>query len=271
MSINRIALNKVSLKRFRAIGSGTGGAAPGPAPATSYSVIQAFTGSQTWTPPSGVTTVDYVVAAGGGGGGQGSNAPGANGGGGGAGGYQIGTGITVTPGTTYTVTVGAGGSGSADTNGPVVNGSNSTFNAITSTGGGGGGHYQNPGAGGNGGTINSSGNNRANAGSPGGNSTFLGPATVAPGTLTAIGGLGGGAANFLRSCLGGCSGATHQGVNGNGGSGSGGSGSGGSGIVIIRYANTLPAASATGSPNVTVSGGYRVYKFISSGTITLTL
>jgi hypothetical protein len=44
---------------------------------------------------------------------------------------------------------------------------------------------------------------------------------------------------------------------------------GGSGVVIIRYADSFAAASnTTGSPNVTVSGGYRIYKFTSSGTIT---
>jgi hypothetical protein len=46
-------------------------------------------------------------------------------------------------------------------------------------------------------------------------------------------------------------------------------GDGGSGIIIIRYADSYNAASSTtGSPNVTVAGGYRVYKFTSSGSIT---
>ena len=44
---------------------------------------------------------------------------------------------------------------------------------------------------------------------------------------------------------------------------------GGSGIVILRYADSNPAAtSTTGSPTITVAGGYRVYKFTSSGSIT---
>jgi hypothetical protein len=39
--------------------------------------------------------------------------------------------------------------------------------------------------------------------------------------------------------------------------------------VIVRYVDTYPAASATtGSPTVTVSGGYRTYKFTGNGTIT---
>lgn len=56
---------------------------------------------------------------------------------------------------------------------------------------------------------------------------------------------------------------------GGGGSGWSGSGTGGSGIVILKYPDSYPAATATtGSPTITVSGGYRVYKFTSSGTIT---
>jgi hypothetical protein len=45
--------------------------------------------------------------------------------------------------------------------------------------------------------------------------------------------------------------------------------SGGSGVVIIRYANSFAAASATtGSPTYTVSGGFRIYRFTGSGSIT---
>jgi hypothetical protein len=46
-------------------------------------------------------------------------------------------------------------------------------------------------------------------------------------------------------------------------------GNGGSGIVIIRYPSTYPAAaSTTGSPSVTTSGGYRIYQWTGSGSIT---
>jgi hypothetical protein len=50
---------------------------------------------------------------------------------------------------------------------------------------------------------------------------------------------------------------------------SGSAGAGGSGIVIIRYPDAYNAAtSTTGSPTITVSGGYRVYTFTASGSIT---
>jgi hypothetical protein len=57
---------------------------------------------------------------------------------------------------------------------------------------------------------------------------------------------------------------------GDGAAATGGNGSnGGSGIVIIRYADTNPAAtSTTGSPTITVTGGYRIYKWTGSGSIT---
>ena len=44
---------------------------------------------------------------------------------------------------------------------------------------------------------------------------------------------------------------------------------GGSGIVILAYPSTYPAAtSVTGSPTVTTSGGFRVYTFTGTGSIT---
>jgi hypothetical protein len=39
--------------------------------------------------------------------------------------------------------------------------------------------------------------------------------------------------------------------------------------VIIRYPDSNPAATATtGSPTVTVTGGYRIYNFTGTGSIT---
>jgi len=46
-------------------------------------------------------------------------------------------------------------------------------------------------------------------------------------------------------------------------------GSGGSGVVVIRYPNTYNApTSIVGSPSVTNTGGYRIYQWNSSGSIT---
>jgi hypothetical protein len=96
-----------------------------------YYTIQTFTTSTSWTVPSGVTKVDYVVVAGGGGGGY-------YGGGGGAGGFLTATGYSVTSGNVLTVTIGNGGAGSTSSSSRGTNGGNSVFATITATGGGGG-------------------------------------------------------------------------------------------------------------------------------------
>jgi hypothetical protein len=38
--------------------------------------------------------------------------------------------------------------------------------------------------------------------------------------------------------------------------------------VILRYSDNFGEASTTGSVNTSQSGGFRIYDFISSGTIT---
>jgi hypothetical protein len=46
-------------------------------------------------------------------------------------------------------------------------------------------------------------------------------------------------------------------------------GNGGSGIVIIRYPDSFyPASNTTGNPTLTVTGGYKIYTFTSTGSIT---
>jgi len=67
-----------------------------------------FTASGTWTAPAGVTSAQVILVGAGGGGGGGSREVA---GGGGAGGQVIVKNITVTPGTTYSMTIGAGGQG----------------------------------------------------------------------------------------------------------------------------------------------------------------
>jgi len=90
-----------------------GSVSTGTAPSQTYTAT--YTSSTTWTAPSGVNSIQALVVAGGGGGaggyntnGQGGPGYGAGGGGGGAVSYNAS--MSVTPGTTYTLTVGSGGS-----------------------------------------------------------------------------------------------------------------------------------------------------------------
>jgi hypothetical protein len=108
-----------------------------------------------WTSGTGAAgvTASYLIVAGGGGGSIG---------GGGAGGYKTGT-TSLSGLTTYTVTVGAGGAGQAGTTARGVNGSDSVFNAVTSTGGGGGG-WDSPTAAGSGGSGGGAGPNTSTRG-----------------------------------------------------------------------------------------------------------
>lgn len=119
-------------------------------------------GTYSFTIPAGVTTIRVTGSGGGGGGGGGGGTstcaggapetgePGS--GGGGAGAVNVPRSVTVTPGTTYTITVGAGGAGGApgntacDSGGPGNTGSvggNTSFGTLlvlNGGGGGGGGH-----------------------------------------------------------------------------------------------------------------------------------
>jgi len=202
-------------------------------------------------------------------------------------------------GSTYVVTVGAGGTPGAN------NGQDSSFGAsITSKGGGygSGGAGNIGGCGGGGGVGNPAGAGglgTANQGFEGGPGTTPGEwycsfLPEVPECLNRHGGGGGGA-----GAAGGTGGASHNGGNGiassitgssvfragggapngfTGGLGSSGANTGGgssgnnlsgeSGIVIIRYASSYAPATTTGSPTVTVSGGYRIYQFTGVGSIT---
>jgi hypothetical protein len=98
-----------------------------------YSVVQFTTvGTSSWTVPAGVTSVEYLVVGGGGGGGY------QQGGGGGGGGLLTGN-LSVTQGSSISVTVGAGGTGGNSSSMAGGNGGASSFSTISVTGGGGGG------------------------------------------------------------------------------------------------------------------------------------
>jgi hypothetical protein len=178
---------------------------------TSLSSIEGLI-SGSWAPIKTFSsiTVDYLIVAGGGGGGS------QVGGGGGGGGIIQGSGITLTPGTNYSVTVGAGGAGTTSTSNPGSQGSGSAFSTFaTATGGGGGGSHQNNGTatsggsgGGGGGGV--SGGNAAGAGTMG--QGFAGGAGQASANWS--GGGGGGAGG-----IGNVANVTGTGVGGRGGAG----------------------------------------------------
>jgi len=111
-------------------------------PAASGGLTQKFAeylSTGTFTPPTGVTTVECLLVAGGGGSG-GCRSGGSTDASGGAGGGQVvKTFLTVVPGTSYTITIGAGGAGGASGANDGSNGTNSSFGSLLICGGGGGG------------------------------------------------------------------------------------------------------------------------------------
>jgi MSHA biogenesis protein MshQ len=251
-------------------------------------------GSQTWTPPSGVTSVTVEVWGGGaGGGGQNGNNDG--GGGGGGGGYSKKNTLTVSSATTYNLNVGGAGGGGTSGNCGAVGGDSWFSNATTVLAKGGNGGCPSTGIGGAGGpgglassgigdVKNSGGNggtgrdNNTGIGGPGGSSAGTaangtnGPAPynettdetaqAAP-TGGGIGGNGG---------TGGNNGNAPASGNGGGGGGSGEGnrtgGSGAAGKVIITYADpVLSQANST----VTASSGSILAGGTTTSTITVTL
>lgn len=224
--------------------------------------------------PSGVTSTDYLVVAGGGSGGS-TNA-GGPGGGGGAGGMKASTGMSVTPGNAYTITVGTGGA--SVTSGLGNAGNNSVFNTVTSDGGGKGGSTSsvNGGNGGSGGgsgygstagttTGGSQGNDGA-VGSgasqgTGGGGGGAGAAGTAGGASAAGPGGNGSASSISGSSVtyagGGGGGAINAGTKGAGGTGGGGAGGQDATTAVDGTAGTANLGGGGGGSGATknVSGG----------------
>jgi hypothetical protein len=255
-------------------GKGGGGGAGGFRTASGFAVTSGTPltvtvgagGASAATTTAGVNGSNSVFSSitstgGGGGGGAAStgNVNGSSGGSGGGGGAYAGA-----AGTGGAATSGQGNVGGAATPSPEV------------TGGGGGA-----------GAVGVAGNSSTQKAGDGG----AGTASSISGSSVTYGGGGGGAADGstpVQGSGGAGGGGTGMKYNGGvvvavgsgtvntGGGGGGsistsglGSGAGGSGIVIIRYADSFSAAvSTTGSPTITVVGGYRVYQFTASGSIT---
>ncbi len=202
---------------------------------------QIFTTSGTFTPATGIVSVEVEMAGGGGGGGgSSSTAADRRGGGGGGGGEYVRKFVTVTPGTGVTVTIGAGGTaGTPGVSGGT--GGTTSFGALNAVGGGGGSYGAPSGGiaglsgacgGGSGGlatgSVWASGGGGGGMASPGTDALLnVATADYRPGGRGTVGGAGGKGTN-ANAQVGGNGG---NGINGycGGGGGGGSSGNGAAG------------------------------------------
>lgn len=176
---------------------------------------QSFTGSGTWTKPSGFSAKAYVlIEAWGAGGGGGRNTAASTVSGAGGGSYKTRRILLSALGSTETVTIGAGGTGRTGSAGSGTAGGNTTFGSFLTAYGGGPG--QNNGTGGGGGTFFAQGVTGS------GDGDFFTGGNGGPGSGTGVGGqsvYGGGGGGG-----GGTSGTNAGGVSQFGGSGGTGGG-----------------------------------------------
>lgn len=246
-------------------GGGAGGvlsASASVSPGTSYVITVGSGGTAGASGATGGTgvassalSVTSLGGGGGGGGGNNTNAPPTTGGSGGG----------ATGGASQVVIAGAAGTAGQG----FAGGSGFHYGGSHISGGGGGGATA------VGGAASQTTTGQGGAGGAGLNWQSLGTyyggggggGLHATGTGPGAGGAGGGGAGGFTGSP--ANGSTNTGGGGGGAGNTGPGGAGGSGIVIIRYADTYPAASATtGSPTITVAVGFRVYTWTGSGSIT---
>jgi hypothetical protein len=234
-------------------------------------------------------SIEYLAVGGGAAGERSGSGAGGGGGGTSTASYAITTGVS------YNIVVGAGGASDS------VSGTYSQFYLLTAAQPGNGGNGTN--SSGNGYSGGTSGFGKNGGGGAGGNGGNGGPYDAGGGgngtTIfsNTYGGGGGGASEGYGGSGGGSGGSGGGGIGGfwnsstgqnykpgNGGVNSGGGGGGGtggftppatgpglggSGVVVIRYPSYYnDAATTTGSPTLTTSGGYKYYTFTASGSIT---
>ncbi|MDD4409693.1 MAG: hypothetical protein PHW52_03540 [Candidatus Pacebacteria bacterium] len=214
-----------------------------------FTLAGSTSASTSWIAPAGVTSVEYLVVAGGGSSGNTYNTfLGAGGGGGG----EVKTGLlNVTPGNSYFTTVGSGGFNSIFSNitalaGVSGSGRNGGMSGNGYSGGSGSGDSGGGGGAGGGGNVSIGGNGAAVGGNYQGGNGGNGVLSLISGFNVYYGGGGGGGSYGGSPGTGGIGGGGN-GTTGNGSSGGantgGGAGGGrasysflgGSGIVIIRY------------------------------------
>jgi hypothetical protein len=159
----------------------------------------------------------------------------------------------------------AGGNGAADLN-STAGGGGGGASAVGNNGvNGSSGDASSPGDGGNGLAVAITGSSVTYAGGGGAGSQF---SSVSG---TGDGGTGLAGDGYKGVATPATSGAVNTGSGGGGagGNNASGGGQGGSGFVVIRYADTFALATATtGSPTQTTTGGFHIYEFTASGSIT---